>query len=111
MKEKGGCFGSGYKLSVIMFDNGDRSVGIEPTQVEITFKANVEFKDQIDYKAKDAMFRENRELFREDVRKLSQWFTDMPVQVYLEDECVDCGQVVKDKRKHYKECPIHALER
>ena len=103
MKEKGGCFGNGYKLVANMFDHGDRSVGIEPTNVEINIKANVEFKSQIDYK-------DNRELFREDVRKLAQWFTDMPVEVYLEDECVDCGQVVKDKREHYKKCPIHALE-
>lgn len=83
----------GNTLTVFMGDRGDMSVGIWPTNVEITFKANVEFKNQIDYK-------ENRELFRKQIQELACWFTDMPVQVVLEDECQDCGEIISGQSVH-----------
>ena len=101
-KIKHSCFGEGYKLTVAILDQGDMSVGIEPTQVEITIKANVEFKSNINYK-------DNREQFRKQIAELACWFTDMPVQVVLEDVCIDCGQITDGQVIH--ECPIHALER
>ena len=92
------------KLTVNLFDDGDRSVGIEPTRVTITFECNAEFREQIDYHG-------NRELFREQVKKLGEWFTDMPVTVLLEDECYDCGQKVTDRKEHLTGCPVVRFEK
>lgn len=91
------------KLVVNVFDSGDRSVGIWPTQVKITIESNASFRDQIDYK-------DNRELFRKAIEKLGEWFTDMPVSVLLEDECYDCGQKVTDRKAHLKGCPAIRFE-
>lgn len=90
---------AGQKITVFLNDGGDMSVGIWPTEIKITFEANVEFMDNINYK-------DNRNLFRADVLKLAGWFTDMDekrINIALEDECFDCGQRLD--KKHLKGCP------
>lgn len=98
------------ELKVTAYDNGDMSVGIWPSKVEITFKADFDFMDSINY-------ADNRKTFKEELAKFVQeWFTDMPTYVVFEDECVDCGQRLEKKKrgKGYKKhkCPlVEALRR
>jgi len=95
----------GRKITVIMSDGGDMSVGIWPTQISVTFEANVEFMDNINYK-------NNRNLFKADVLKLASWFTDMDekgMNINLEDECFDCGER-NDTQQHRNGCPAFRFE-
>jgi hypothetical protein len=95
-----------HELKVYAGDSGDMSVGIWPSQIEITFKCNFDMGEVMN----DINHADNRRLFREDLEKFIQtWFTEMPAYVYLEDECQDCGAIKDTKKKH--KCPLLEIER